>query len=496
MNYSGLNTGNLLPEILLFILACIILITDLFISEKNKRSLWDISFFGLLVVLFTAIKPFMSHRLISIPTAFAGQAFTDELTIFLRLIIISALFASLIFSYDWVNRTPKRTGIFLFLMIICALGGLLLANAGDLIVMVIGLEILSLPLYVLAGFQRENKEGREASFKYFILGSFASAFLLLGIALIFGAFQSTSLIQIFQSKASTITNALPVAKIGSVLIISALAFKGGLMPFYAWIPDVYRGSPDYIVGFMASVAKVAVFGTLIRISLVFFPVIGGSFLYVLEFLYIATVILGNLMALWQNDIKRMLAYSSIAHAGYLLLGIMAHGKMGFSAIIFYLLIYSFTVMGSFIITGLVKHFRGGYTLSHFDGLYKDHPIMALLMTIFMFTLAGIPPFAGFWSKLFLFNAAVSADFEEFAVIGVLASILGVYYYIRVMVRMYMNPAPEAVSTQQKTAFPGFFTKIALFAVAIIIIVLGFFPGAFYDSATVFMSNFIHTFPLG
>lgn len=452
---------------------------------ENKKRLWDIAFAGLLIILVLIAKSF-SGSWIAGGEAFHGQAITDGLTVFIRLIIVSALFITLILAVDWLNDKPNQIGIFAFLTMISSLGALVLSSAGDLLIMLIGLEILSVPLYILAGFQREKAEGREASFKYFILGSFASAFLALGIVLIFMETSTISLSQIKLSSLSGLPAGIPM-KIGLALVIATFAFKGGLMPFYAWIPDVYTGSPDYVVGFMAAVAKVSVFAALIRIGVAFAPVAGSTLIGLLAFMFILTVILGNLMALWQDDVKRMLAYSSIAHAGYLLLGLMAFNQLGLSSIVFYLIIYSFAAIGSFALTGIVYQLRGDYNLNSFDGLHEHSPLLAVAMSIFMFTFAGIPPLAGFFSKMFLFNGAIDKGLSRYVVIASIASLIGVYYYLRVILRMYMKPLPEGAEIQ-KIEIPGFYTKTALFLASVLVIILGLVPGRFYDAAYLFLKT--------
>lgn len=484
MSPNGINITPLMPEILLLVLACGILIADFFLKIEQKKHLWEASLIGLFAILIIIVHPSISSVWMNVGPFLNGEAFSDPLTMLTRLIIVTVLFTALVFSIDCVSRTPQKIGIYIFLTTMSAFGGLVMSSAGDLLVLLIGLEILSIPLYVLAGFNRRKEEGRQASFKYFILGTFASAILMFGIMLVFASIKSISL---SDSIVRDISGNM-MLKIGIALVISGLAFKGGLMPFYAWIPDVYRGSPDYVVGFMTAVAKVAVFTALIRVSLVFMPSGGGSFALLFGFLFIATVILGNLMAIWQNDVKRMLAYSSVAHAGYLVLGILSHDQIGFSAILFYLLVYSFAVMGAFSITGLVMRLRGGYELKHFDGLAKDYPLMAFMMSLFMVTLAGLPPLSGFFSKLFIFNSAVDAGFENLAIIGVLASVLGVYYYVRVMIRMYMNPAPEDISSHRQ--LPGFYTRVALILSSLLVLILGFFPDTFYSAASNFMMMFL------
>jgi NADH-quinone oxidoreductase subunit N len=476
---ANLNIHYMLPEILLFILAIGVLVSDLFLKQKYKTYLWDATFAGLLVIMLVLLKTFATGLFPGFETSFNGQSYADNLSLLFRIIIIVILFTAFVLSVDQVSKTPEKSGIFIFLTIMSALGALIMASAADLIVLLLGLEILSIPLYTLAGFQKEKKEGREASLKYFILGSFASAFLLFGIALIFGICRTTELAKIAETGLTGAWKDNTILAIGVVFLMSTLAFKGGLMPFYAWIPDVYRGSPDFVVGYMAAIAKIAVFGALIRIALIFIPILGATMISILTVLFILTVIMGNLMALWQNDVKRMLAYSSIAHAGYLVLGIMSNPDMGFSSILFYVLIYSFAVMGAFSIAGLVCNYRGGYTLAHFDSLHKDQPLLAVLMTVFLFTLAGIPPLAGFWSKFFLFNSAIESNYDELALIGVIASLIGVYYYIRVMVRMYMHDLPYG--TGLRGMVPGMMTKWGLYLASVLVILLGLFPGVFYNA---------------
>lgn len=482
---SSLNIIQMLPEITLLVVALVTLCADMILKPQQKSKLWDISFAGLMITLILTAKSFI-HPAIVNQEAFFGQALADSLTVFIRLIIVSALFLTLIFSVDWLCAKPNQIGLFLFLTIISALGALVLSSANDLLIMLIGLEILSVPLYVLAGFQREKTEGREASFKYFILGSFASAFLALGIALIF---METSTINLSQIKLISITNTpinLP-AKIGIALIIATFAFKGGLMPFYAWIPDVYSGSPDYVVGFMAAIAKVSVFAALIRIGVAFAPLAGSSLIGMLAVMFILTVIIGNLMALWQDDVKRMLAYSSIAHAGYLLLGLMAFNQSGISAIIFYLLIYAFTAIGAFVITGMVGQLRGNYSLKSFEGLFKQSPILALPMTIFMFSFSGMPPLAGFFSKMFLFNGAIDKALSRYVVVAALTSLIGVYYYLRVVLCMFMKPIPDGINIEEPEA-PRFYTKTALLLSILLIFLLGFLPAPFYDAAYLYLKT--------
>ncbi|HUN64844.1 MAG TPA: NADH-quinone oxidoreductase subunit N [Bacteroidota bacterium] len=356
--------------------------------------------------------------------------------LFCTLFSVAALF-SIILSRSYLRGAGAGFGEFYLLIMFAAIGMMLMATAADLIMIFLGLELMSVCLYILAGFTRTRRVSNESSLKYFLLGAFATGFLLYGIALLYGASGTTSLAGLASKYQSLVTS--PLFWIGSGLLLIGLAFKVGAVPFHMWVPDVYEGAPTPASGFMATGAKAAAFSAI----LLFFTrndfASAEKIRLILVLLSAASMILGNLIAIAQTSIKRMLAYSSIAHAGYMLAGIAAANQTGRSGVMFYLISYTFMNLGAF---GILSVFESGegekVTFDDYAGLGTSRPYYAALMSVFMLSLAGIPPFAGFFGKYYVFLAAVQSNLTWLAILGVLMSVVSVYYYLRVIMSMYFR----------------------------------------------------------
>jgi NADH-quinone oxidoreductase subunit N len=355
----------------------------------------------------------------------------------------------------------------------------LLGMASDLLVAFIGIEVMSLSTYSLSAWLRRGKRPAEAAFKYFILGAFSSALFIYGAALVFGATNSTLFSAVSHVKAG------PLLVAGLSLVAAGLAFKVAAVPFHVWTPDVYEGAPTPVTAFMAAGVKTAAFAVLTRVAIVAWaaPGVGDSgFGTVITVLAILTMVFGNLLALPQRSVKRMLAYSSIGHAGYLLVGVVAAGAAGarelaVTGILFYLAAYTATVIGAFAVVGATERREPGaddepadaWDLARFSGLARRRPGLAFVMAVFLLSLAGVPPTAGFVAKLLVFKAAIGAQAYGLAIVGVLTSALGAYYYLRVVVYMYMRPAEGA---DESISSPAMSLGLAVAAIAVVLLGIG------------------------
>jgi NADH-quinone oxidoreductase subunit N len=379
-------------------------------------------------------------------------------------------------SRNYFERQKYHRGEFYILLLFATIGMMLIASANDLIIVFLGIELMSVCLYVLTGFIRTKDRANEAALKYFLLGAFATGFLLYGIALIYGAVGTTNLTMIRNVFAVVSTNILFV--IGAGFILIGLAFKAAAVPFHMWAPDVYEGAPTPVTAFMSTGAKAAAFAAFITIFIRTFDFIGGQVNELIAVLAAASMILGNIVAIAQSNVKRMLAYSSIAHAGYMLAGIATGTLDGQVGVMFYLTAYAVMNLGAFAIIGLVEH-KGDHNL-HLDdyaGLSASQPLLAVLMAIFMFGLAGVPPFAGFFGKYYIFFAAIKAKMTWLAIVGVLTSLVSAYYYLRLVVLMFFREGSANVEIPSSRIV---LTTIVVFA--LLVLLLGLFPSLIVQTA--------------
>ncbi len=356
----------------------------------------------------------------------------DRFALFFAMIFIMAAALTILTSIHYVRQTGIREGEFYALILFATVGMIVMAAANDLMVFFLGLETMSIAVYVLTGMWRANGRSSEASMKYFIMGAFATGFLLYGIALIYGATGSTNLTQISAYLLDQPTE-WPVYLIGGgFLLLIGFAFKVGAVPFHFWVPDVYEGAPTPVTGFMSVAVKAAAFAAWARILLYKLSPLDSDWVFPLWIIAIGTMTLGNLLAITQPSVKRMLAYSSIAHAGYLLIPIVVGVEWGGLPLLFYLLTYSFMTMGAFaVLSSMAEVDEPRDSYSDFAGLGFKRPFLALAMTLFMLSLAGFPPLAGFTGKFYVFRSAVLSGHLDLAIIGVLNSLLSVIFYLRV-----------------------------------------------------------------
>jgi NADH-quinone oxidoreductase subunit N len=468
----------LLPMLVLAATAVVVILLDLLPPRERKDHLGFVSALG--VVLALIMTYWMTFSLGGGELrGFRGMVVLDPFALFFNVVIGYATGLVILLSMDYIRREGQEAGEFYILILLSALGMMLMASAGDLIIVFLGLETMSIALYVLTGFFRHRLEAGEASLKYFLMGAFASGFFLYGVALIFGATGSTNLDRIANAVAAG-AGRDPMLAIGFGLLLVGFGFKISSVPFHMWAPDVYEGAPTSITVLIATGSKAAAMGALLRVLMVALKAAQPDWTLVLWAVAAVTMTAGNVVAIAQSNLKRMLAYSSVAHVGYMLMGLVAGGVAGAGAVLYYLLAYTFTTVGAFgVILMLVE--RAGeeaVDVGGYAGLARRHPLLAATLSLFLLSLIGIPPLAGFVGKFYLFGSAVRAGYVWLTVVAVLNSAIAAYYYLRVIVYMYMR---ESDATAARLA-PTFAGTLALVIAAVGIVLLGVAPAPFADLA--------------
>jgi NADH-quinone oxidoreductase subunit N len=462
----------LLPVLIVLGAGALVLLLDVLPPRDSKGHLGGVALAGILGGLLAVVGRWGSEA-----RAFRDMVLLDNYALFFDVIICYAAALIVMLSMDYLGRTGGESGEYYALVLFATAGMMLLASAGDLIVVFLSLELMSLSLYVLAGLFKTRLISGEASMKYFLLGAFATSFLLYGIALLYGATGSTNLDRI--AAAIPARGADPLVLVGLAMLLVGFGFKISSVPFHMWVPDVYEGAPTTITALIATGSKAAAFAALTRVLVVALRDAQPDWTALLWGLAALTMTVGNVVALAQSNLKRMLAYSSIAHAGYMLMGLVAGGAPGAGAVLFYLLAYTFTTIGAFGAIGLCA--RAGeeaVDVGDFAGLARRHPVLAATLTLFLLSLVGIPPLAGFVAKFYLFGSAVRAGYLWLTVLAVLNSATAAYYYLRVIVYMYMRePEGEGVAVASSLA-GGLALAIALVG----IVLLGLIPAPFADLA--------------
>lgn len=473
---NGSDLLPILPQIALVLGGLVIMLMEPFTPPEKKGRL------GRAAILTTAVAAYsLGFRETSSSRAFfAGMYLSDNFTFFFEWLFLVITGTSALISMRFNEREGMNRGEYYALLLFACSGMCLMAASGDLILTFLGIEILSIATYVLAGFRRRDPRSNESSLKYFLLGSFASAFLLYGIALIYGGTGSTNYASIravteMQGSGQTLTT------IGLGFLLVGFGFKVATVPFHSWAPDVYEGAPTPVTAFMTVGPKAAGFAALLRILTQALPALYQDWTAVLWVSAVLTMTVGNVVAILQTNVKRMLAYSAIAHAGYILVGMVARNESGFGAVLFYLLVYTVMNLGAFcIIIPMSRKGDSHVHLQHYAGLARRAPVAAAALSLFLVSLAGIPLTGGFMGKFYIFSAAVQEGYIGLAVIAVLNSVLSVFYYFRLMVFMYMHEPREGQAEPEPIGLPV--TAIAAMG-ALSILWLGLYPTPFLNLAS-------------
>ena len=467
----SVTLAPLLPVLIVVGAAALVLLLDL-LPRRSKDHLAAVAVAGVVAALVATVLRWNANV-----QGFSDMIVLDNYAVFFDIVIAYAAGLVLLVSTDYLRRVGMDVGEYYALVLLSTAGMMLLASAADLIIVFIAIEVMSLCLYVLAGLFKTRLTSAEASMKYFLLGAFATSFLLYGIALIYGAAGTTNVTRIAAVMAGRSHE--PLFLIGLALVLVGFGFKTSLVPFHMWAPDVYEGAPTTVSALIATGSKTAAFAAFMRLLLTSFGMARADWAPMLWALAALTMTLGNVVALAQSNLKRMLAYSSIAHVGYMAVGVVAGGGAGTSAVLYYLFAYTFTTVGTFGVVALCD--RAGeeaVSVSDYAGLARKSPLLAAALSLFLLSLVGIPPLAGFVGKFYVFGAAVRSGYLWLAVIAVLNSAVAAYYYLRVIVYMYMREAEGAPA-----AFaPSFAGGLALAVALVGIVLLGVVPAPFVDLA--------------
>ena len=459
------------PEFVVIVIALTVLVLDFLVEKRYKAVLGWYSLVGIGIAAVMTMKISGVHG-----AFFGGTILLDPFATYFKLAFFLACGLGILISMKYLEVEDIHRGEYYALMLFATSGMMLMASAGDLITLYLGLELMALSIYVLAGFMRRDSRSNEAGIKYLLLGAFSSGIMLYGMSLLYGLSGSTNLQEIMLFLRQTdITN--PVIFLAAVMLVVSFGFKVAAVPFHMWVPDVYEGAPTSVTAFMSAGPKVAGFAVLLRVFVHMLEPLQAHVSEGIAAIAVITMAVGNVMAISQTNIKRMLAYSSIAHAGYALVGIAAATATqaaavdGAASVMLYVLIYSVMNMGAFgVVIMLRKAGARGEDLSDFAGLGKTNKTAAFLMLIFLFSLTGIPPMAGFVGKFYVFKSAVQAGMVWLAVVGVIFSAISAYFYLRVIMLMYMYEPKEQFSLVQSPAL-----ALALAVCVTAVLVIGVHP---------------------
>jgi NADH-quinone oxidoreductase subunit N len=469
----GLSAGDfyyILPEIVLTAGALLVLIVDVMLPRGSRALPW--ATLGVLGATLVSLLPFTGTEV----EVANGLIAVDRFALFFKVVFLLSAIVTVLMSVRYLEIEGASPGEYYFLVLCSTLGMMIMAGGIDLITSFIGLETMAVSFYILAGFIKPNPRSNEAAVKYFLLGTFSLGILLYGMSLLYGLSGTTNLR--VMATAFSGQEQDPLLVLAVILVIAGLGFKIAAVPFHMWAPDVYEGAPTPITAFLSVGSKAASFAMLLRICLEGIPSMSADWRLLFEALAIVTMTVGNVAALTQTNLKRMLAYSSIAHAGYLLMGLVAGTPRGIAAMLIYLFVYAFMQLGAFaVIVMMRRKDMVGDELKDFSGLHFRHPFAAFAMLLFMLSLGGIPPTAGFMGKFWLFGAAIEAGYVWLAVIGVLNSAVSLYYYIRVVVFMYLK---KETTGSEPSLSPGLAFTMALAVVATI--AFGIYPRQVFEAA--------------
>ncbi len=466
---------NILPLIIIGAGIVISLIIEMYSSKGAAILGW----FSIMIFLAAGFYALLTVN--SVSEVFQNMLATGgNVNVFYFIFNFGAAIVSLL-SIDYLKKYGIFYGEFYLLLQTSVLGMMMMAGAKDLFMIFLGLEVMSVSFYALAGLNRKHATANEASLKYFLLGAFATGFIVYGIALIYGTAHTTS-IDVISSSFSGLTGNL-LFDVGILLFLIGFSFKIAAFPFHMWVPDVYQGSASTVAALFSTGGKAAAFSAIIAtLSVIFSGVAHNIFEPYLAVIAVLSMVFGSIVALSQDNIKRMLAYSSIAHAGYMLIGLAAGNQEGVAGVIFYLAAYTFMNLGAFGIVALIEgKEEANLDINSYAGLASRSPFLAALLAVFMFSLAGIPPFAGFFGKYYVFISAIKAHLTWLAIVGVLSSVISVYFYLRIVVLMYFRDAEGELSLEKSST-----GTLAVVIAALLVIAIGIAPGSIIGMISSFL----------
>ena len=466
-----IHLGPVAPELILIGTAVVLMLLDALRPSRDQRPFLALSLIGCLAAGAYSVYLWFWR---GPNTVLGGMVAADKFAVFFRLVLVGIAAVAAVLSYHYLGRAGEARGEYYPLLMLATAGMTLIAAASDLIVVFLALEILSLSLYLLTGFSTRRLTSAEASMKYFLLGAFSSAFFLYGVALAYGAAGTTNLAGIARGLSGQ-AGSLALALAAAALLATGFCFKVAAVPFHMWTPDAYQGAPTCVTAFMSAGTKVAAFAAFLRVFNVAFSPLMWDWRPFLWAIAAVTMLVGSLLAIPQSDVKRMLAYSSIAHAGFILVGVFAGTQEGIQGSMFYLVSYAAMILGAFGVVMLVS-VRGetDVSLRSYAGLARRSPFLAALLALFLLSLAGIPPTAGFIAKVAVFTAAVRAGDWPIVLVALVASVVSAFFYIRVIVLMYMQDPETSTAVE-----PAGMVRLAVAAPAALTVALGLFPGLLY-----------------
>jgi NADH-quinone oxidoreductase subunit N len=468
MQFDAAQILPILPEIAVLITACLVLVVDLYLKERNKGINHGLTLIGLLVAIGLAGLVGGGERVLVLGDNVVRDALSDVLKVFVLIVSLLAF----VYARPWLRDRGLLVGEFYVLGLFAVLGMLVLIAANSFLTLYLGLELLALSLYALVAFDRDSKVGSEAAMKYFVLGALGSGMLLYGISMIYGATGSIELAAVARAVSEQgIDNNILV--FGIVFLVIGIGFKFGAVPFHMWVPDIYEGAPTPVVLLLGSAPKIAAFALAIRLLVDGLEGLHPDWQGMLVILAVASMAVGNLLAIAQTNIKRMLAYSTISHVGFLFLGLLAGSAQGYASAMFYAIVYALMAVGAFgILTILSREGFDAENLDDLKGLNDRDPWYAALMAILMFSMAGVPPTVGFMAKLLVLEAVVRVDLVWLAVVAVIFSIIGAFYYLRVVKLIYFDKA-----TTDAAILSSGGVRVTMTINGLAILLLGLFPAA-------------------
>ncbi|HZT96676.1 MAG TPA: NADH-quinone oxidoreductase subunit N [Chloroflexota bacterium] len=490
VHLTAADYGAVLPEIIVLTGALVLMLLDVLLPRRRVEATTGVALLALALAFVASAHLWIVDTGPAFPHGLGAMITSDRFAQFFNFALLISSALAILLSPPFVRTSHFDPGEF-FALILFATSGMMLMAAGiNLIVLFLSIELLSLSLYILSGFDRSRPRSQEAGFKYFLLSSFASAFLVYGMALVYGATGTTALrgiVRCLGGHACHGAVSSPFVLIGIALMAVGFSFKISIVPFHMWTPDVYEGAPTPVTAFMSVATKAAVFAAFLRVFNYALGSESTKWFGILWALAIVTMVVGNVLALSQTNMKRMLAYSGIAHAGYVLVAMSSTNRLGVTAVAFYFLVYAFMNVGAFVVV-LVLESRGevGDEIRTYSGLFSRSPLLASATAIFMFSLAGFPPTAGFFAKYYAFAAAVQAGHTELAIIGVLTSVVSLVYYLRVVVVMFMQPAEAG----EPSVRPAWTSQIALASSVAGTMIVGIVPW-FYNLALQAVQSIFH-----